>query len=168
MSNDALHAVLKDLVDDIEKAADVLREVSEKKGPDLNSSDATDCVTASAAIASMVSKLYTKIEGVFIMIAKRIDHDVPSDDHWHVDLLRQMKVETGDRPAFIAADTFTTLEDLMRFRHVERNHYATELRPTELPGKVQLAIDAVDLMKRDFAEFSVAYFDIKDDSVPRP
>lgn len=166
MSNDALHAVLKDLVDDIEKEADVLREVLEKKGPDLTSDNMTDRLTASAAIGSMVSKLYTKTEDIFEKIAKYIDQERVESGGWHADLLRQMKVETDDRPAFIAADTFAVFDELMRFRHVERNAYASELRPAELPGKVRRALEAVDLLKRDFAEFSAAYFDIKDESAP--
>ena len=98
-----------------------------------------------------MSKIYTKAEDFFSKIAKKIDQDLPVGDGWHIDLLRQMKTATGDRPAFLSTESF---------RHFERNSYASDLSPDLIPKKVELALAAIPNLKRDFTAFSSEFFDV--------
>ena len=107
-----------------------------------------------------MSKIYTKAEDFFSKIAKKIDQDLPVGDGWHIDLLRQMKTATGDRPAFLSTESFDQFDQLRRFRHFERNSYASDLSPDLIPKKVELALAAIPNLKRDFTAFSSEFFDV--------
>lgn len=158
MSSDVFHALLSDLMSDVENEALRLSKVFEREAADLASEDPIAQLVASSAIGSMVSKIYTKSEDIFRKIAQKIDQDVPGGDSWHLDLLRQMKTVSRDRPAFLMNDTFAAFDHLRRFRHFERNSYASDISPELIPEKVQVTLNAVELLRRDFSAFSAVYF----------
>lgn len=158
MSSNAYYAVLETILVDIESEAEKLRKVFERETLDLVSEDPISRLIASAAISSIISKIYTKVEDVFYKVAQKIDEEVPKGDSWHLDLLRQMKVETDDRPALLSDDAYAAFDHLRRFRHFERNSYASEISADEMPEKVRLALGAVGLLRRDFTAFAASYF----------
>jgi len=85
------------------------------------------------ALASVLLDYYTGIENIFEEIAKVIDGSLPSGQEWHKDLLRQMKLDiNGIRPAVITRETFTSLDEYRKFRHLVRNIYDFNLLPERL------------------------------------
>lgn len=158
MSSNAFHALLAELIREIEVESSRLQAAYNHEKSALVGSDEVAQLVACAALGSMVSKIYTKAEDVFSKIAKKIDEDLPSGDAWHVDLLRQMKTATSDRRAFLSAESFEQFDQLRRFRHFERNSYASTLAPDLMPEKVELALAAIPNLQRDFAAFSSDFF----------
>lgn len=160
MSSNAFHALLCGLLSDIEAEGNRLQAAYDRERYALVSGDDVDQLVACAALGSIVSKIYTKTEDFLSKIAKKIDQDIPTGDGWHIDLLRQMKTATGVRPAFLSTESFDQFDQLRRFRHFERNSYATDLSPGLIPGKVELALVAIPNLKRDFTAFSSDFFDV--------
>ncbi len=160
MSGNAFHALLVELLGEIEAESARLRAVYDRERAALACGDDIAQLVACSALGSMVSKVYTKVEDVFAKVAKKIDHDLPSGDGWHIDLLRQMKIATEDRPALLSAESFEQFDQLRRFRHFERNSYTSTLSPELIPEKVELALAAIPNLQRDFAAFSSEFFGI--------
>jgi len=77
-------------------------------------------------------------ERIFEDIARNIDDNVPSGPEWHRDLLLQMSATIDDvRPAIINSDTRYCLDEYRGFRHVVRNVYTFNLRPSRLNELIQ-------------------------------
>jgi len=160
MSSNAFHALLTELLSDIETETKRLQAAYDHEKSALINGDDVAKLVACAALGSMVSKIYTKAEDFFSKIAKKIDEDLPSGEGWHIDLLRQMKTATSDRPAFLSAESFDQFDQLRRFRHFERNSYASTLAPELMPEKVELVLVAIPNLQRDFATFSSEFFGV--------
>lgn len=75
------------------------------------------------ALSAVVQSFYQGIEGVFQMIAKRIDEHMPSSADWHRQLLSQMTTATEVRPAVISDDLGQQLRPFLGFRHLARHNY---------------------------------------------
>jgi hypothetical protein len=161
MSNNAFHAILSGLIFDIEQEVEMLMLAYDRQKINLASSDKIDKFCAASVLASIISKIYTKSEDVFYKVAQKIDSDVPSGDGWHSMLLRQMKADLTDRPAFISHDSFVAFDHLRRFRHFERNSYASVIDAEMIPEKVRITDEAISLLRRDFMEFSYVFFEIE-------
>jgi len=72
--------------------------------------------------------VYTGIERIFEVIAKKIDQRFPTGDKWHRDLLEQMSVDIPRvRKAVITEETRLILDELRRFRHLVRSAYSCQL-----------------------------------------
>ncbi len=85
------------------------------------------------AVALNLHTFYTAAERVFEEIAREIDSFVPSGSDWHRRLLRQMLAEMPEvRPPVITQQTYEILDEYRAFRHVVRNVYTFELRPTRI------------------------------------
>jgi len=85
------------------------------------------------ALASVLLDYYTGVENIFEQIAKIVDGSLPTGQEWHKDLLLQMKLEiNGIRPAVISHETFATLDEYRKFRHLVRNIYGFNLIPERL------------------------------------
>lgn len=160
MSSNAFQALLIELLSEIETETKLLQAAFAHEKSALVSGDEVAQLVACAALGSMVSKIYTKAEDFFSKIAKKIDQDLPSGEGWHIDLLRQMKTATGDRPAFLSAESFDQFDQLRRFRHFERNSYSSTLSPELIPEKVELVLAAIPNLQRDFAAFSLEFFGV--------
>ena len=84
-------------------------------------------------VALNLHGFYAGVEQIFEDIARTIDGGLPSGAEWHTNLLRQMTVELGKlRPAVIRIETRESLDEYRGFRHIVRNVYAFNLRPTRL------------------------------------
>lgn len=80
------------------------------------------------SIALNLHGIYTGIERIFEVIAKKIDQRFPTGDKWHRDLLEQMSVNIPNvRKAVITEKTRLILDELRRFRHVVRSAYSFQL-----------------------------------------
>lgn len=85
------------------------------------------------AAALDLHNFYAGIERLLEIIAAELDDRRPSGANWHRELLTQMTlVVPGRRPAVLQAVTCGGLEDYLEFRHVVRNVYTFNLRPTRV------------------------------------
>lgn len=85
------------------------------------------------SVALNLHGLYSGIERLFELIARRIDRSAPSGETWHRDLLEQMaRDQTEARPAVISQASANGLDEFRRFRHLVRNVYTTNLVPEKI------------------------------------
>ena len=122
----ALAGRIRGSLEDIKSSANrtvVLAEKARRSGDD----DYWD------SVALNLHGFYSGVEQICEDIARMIDGGLPSGAQWHISLLRQMTVEMGKlRPAVIRMETRQSLDEYRGFRHVVRNVYAFNLRPTRL------------------------------------
>lgn len=84
-------------------------------------------------VALNLHSFYTAIEHIFEDIGRTMETSLPSGSGWHLDLLLQMCWEVKSvRPAVISNATRDQLDAYRGFRHVVRNVYAFQLRPSRL------------------------------------
>lgn len=79
------------------------------------------------AIASVLHSFYNGVESIFLLIAKKVDKDIPSGQKWHNDLLKQMTLNNEIRAEVIDSDTFEILKEYLLFRHFIRHSYKWRL-----------------------------------------
>lgn len=85
------------------------------------------------SVALNLHGFYSGLERIFELIARHIDENIPSGDLWHRGLLKQMSQEQKDfRPAVISTGSFSSLDELRRFRHLVRNVYTFNLVPEKV------------------------------------
>jgi hypothetical protein len=76
------------------------------------------------ARASILHDLYSGMERVFLRIAGELNGGVPSSEHWHRELLRDMTLDLETiRPAVISSKLHADLQPFLGFRHLFRNVY---------------------------------------------
>ncbi|MEZ4727721.1 MAG: hypothetical protein R3E79_11375 [Caldilineaceae bacterium] len=93
-------------------------------------------------VALNLHGFYSGIERIFEDIARTVDRSIPTSAEWHRDLLLQMADEVSTiRPAVIDVAARRCLDEYRGFRHIVRNVYTFNLRPsrlqeltTDLPG----------------------------------
>ena len=84
-------------------------------------------------VALNLHGFYSGAERIFEEIAKEVDGTIPSGAEWHRNLLVQMSADvTNRRPLVIERSTRNCLEEYRGFRHVVRNVYTFNLRPSRL------------------------------------
>ena len=84
-------------------------------------------------VALNLHSFYTGTERILEEIAKKIDGSVPDGAGWHRDLLMQMSSELSSiRPAVISRGTRYCLDEYRGLRHIVRNIYTFNLRPSRL------------------------------------
>jgi hypothetical protein len=84
-------------------------------------------------VALNLHGFYSGVERLFVDIAREIDGTVPDGPEWHRDLLVQMSADvSGIRPAVIGRQTRQCMEAYRGFRHVVRNVYTFNLRPSRV------------------------------------
>ncbi|HBY94675.1 MAG: hypothetical protein M5U01_01930 [Ardenticatenaceae bacterium] len=84
-------------------------------------------------VALNLHGFYAGVERIFEDIARGLGEGVPMGPDWHRELLLQMSAEIDEvRPAVTRRETRYCLEEYRGFRHVVRNVYTFNLRPTRL------------------------------------
>jgi len=84
-------------------------------------------------VALNLHGFYSGIERIFEDIARTVDGSIPTSAEWHRDLLLQMADEVSTiRPAVIDVATRRCLDEYRGFRHLVRNIYTFNLRPSRL------------------------------------
>lgn len=85
------------------------------------------------ATALNLHGFYSGIERIFEDIARTVDASVPLGPEWHFDLLIQMGSDMKDiRPPVVSRETRLCLDEFRGFRHVVRNVYTFNLRPSRI------------------------------------
>jgi len=76
---------------------------------------------------------YSGVERIFEDIARTVDSSIPTGSDWHQSLLIQMSSGIGGfRPPVISNELRNMLDEFRGFRHVVRNVYAFNFRPSRL------------------------------------
>jgi hypothetical protein len=89
-------------------------------------------------VALNLHGFYAGVERIFEAIAREIDGSFPTGPEWHRDLLMQMSAEMSNtRPPVIGRNTRDFLDEYRGFRHVVRNVYTFNLRPSRLQELVE-------------------------------
>ena len=89
-------------------------------------------------VALNLHGFYAGIERIFEAIARDIDDSLPTGPEWHRDLLMQMSAEMSNtRPPVIGRQTRDCLDEYRGFRHVVRNVYTFNLKPSRLQELVE-------------------------------
>lgn len=126
-------------------------------------SNQSDVMYQNALINSIALNLhgvYTGIERIFEVIAKKIDQRFPTGDKWHRDLLEQMSVDIPNvRKAVITEETRLILDELRRFRHLVRSAYSFQLDEEkvliiahQIVNYYQIIINEIQLFCNDLSE----------------
>ncbi|GAB6172356.1 hypothetical protein JCM15765_18340 [Paradesulfitobacterium aromaticivorans] len=84
------------------------------------------------AIGSVLHSFYNGVENIFESIGKNIDGRLPTGNHWHIELLKQMTQDTHKRPPVISEGLKGRLTEYLAFRHFYRNSYSFFLKWDEL------------------------------------
>lgn len=89
------------------------------------------------SVALNLHGLYSGLERIFELIARRVDQNMPGGNLWHRELLKQVSQDKGDiRPSVIGSESFYFLDELRRFRHLVRNVYTFNLLPEKIEPMV--------------------------------
>lgn len=87
------------------------------------------------SVALNLHGFYTGLERLFELIARYLDHTLPSGETWHRDLLQQMAHDMGKtRPAVISQTNALALDEFRRFRHLVRNVYTMNFSAEKMVG----------------------------------
>jgi uncharacterized protein YutE (UPF0331/DUF86 family) len=99
---------------------------------------------------------YSGIERIFVHIASTIDRVVPTGNHWHQELLHQMRTDaSGVRPAVLSGQAVECLKEYLGFRHVVRNVYTFKFdaeRVAVLVDRLHACFERVDKELKVFAD----------------
>jgi len=105
-------------------------------------------------VALNLHGFYVGVERILEDIARSLDGSVPEGVDWHRALLIQMAGEISDRrPAVLSHSTQQCLDDYRGFRHVVRNVYAFNLRPSRLKELVDELRPCYKRVKQDLDGF---------------
>lgn len=99
---------------------------------------------------------YSGVERILLHIAGAIDRVVPTGNHWHQELLLQMRTDAkGLRPAALSEESLECLKEYLAFRHVVRNVYTFKFdldRIDRLVDKLPACFELLTKQLNAFAE----------------
>lgn len=105
-------------------------------------------------VALNLHGFYAGVERLFEEIATEIDGSMPTGSDWHRSLLAQMSAEVPSlRSAVITRQTRYCLDEYRGFRHVVRNVYTFNLRPSRLQELVADLPACYTALRQDMAAF---------------
>ena len=106
-------------------------------------------------VALNLHGFYAGVEHIFSEIARDVDGAVPGGSEWHRELLVQMTAELPSfRPPVITRSTRDCLEEYRHFRHIVRNVYTFNLRPSRVAELVSGLRACCEALTRDITEFA--------------
>lgn len=106
-------------------------------------------------VALNLHSFYSGAERIFEDIARSFDGNIPSGPDWHVGILVQMSTEAPQhRPQVISNDVRHMLDEYRGFRHVVRNVYAFNFRPSRLKELVESLSTCFKSLKQELLAFS--------------
>jgi hypothetical protein len=77
-------------------------------------------------VAEILGNYYTAVETIFLRISQFFENGL-RNEKWHADLLYKMTIEIpGTRPRLLSDRCYTSLRELMRFRHFRRYYLEFE------------------------------------------
>jgi hypothetical protein len=105
-------------------------------------------------VALNLHGFYAGAERIFEEIARNVDETVPAGSDWHRVLLVQMSATIdGVRPAVISQNTRFCLDEYRGFRHVVRNVYTFNLRPSRLHELIRTLRACYESLLNDLTAF---------------
>lgn len=91
-------------------------------------------------LAYYLHNLYCAFEDLFIEIARTFENKIEDPSRYHRELLKRMSIEVPSiRPWVITKDSYRTLDELRKFRHVFRHAYTYDI-DREKVGNIKLRI----------------------------
>ena len=91
--------------------------------------DETPSLLEVRGTGSILHDFYSGVERILERIATELDGGVPTGRDWHAQLLARMSEPVEKvRPRVVAPETADLLRPYLRFRHLVRHSYGTELR----------------------------------------
>lgn len=113
------------------------------------------------SVALNLHAFYSGLERVFTYIADDLDGGLPSGSEWHAQLLKQMTLDLAPaRPPVLRAETATGLLPYLKFRHLIRNIYATNLELERMRSLVIGLPELWDAAGRDLEGFRSALIEM--------
>jgi hypothetical protein len=107
-----------------------------------------------AALGSVLQSFYNGVEGVFLLIAKQVDGNVPIDPAWHQALQNQMTEANAKRVAVLSSETADRLSMYMKFRHFFRHAYSFQLSWPRMEQLVQDLMPVWSAVKEEILKFT--------------
>ncbi len=105
-------------------------------------------------VALNLHSFYTAIERILEEIAREIDGSVPTGPQWHRDLLAQLAAGfPGVRPPVLQHSSRSCLDEYRGLRHVVRNVYTFNLKPSRLQELVAILPACHHALVQDFEQF---------------
>ncbi len=90
------------------------------------------------SVALNLHDFYSGLERILHQISTTIDRHIPTGNHWHQALLKQMQNDLPTlRPPVLSPQTVQMLDEFLRFRHVVRNIYAFQFDPERVGRLVE-------------------------------
>ena len=129
---------------------------------DLANGDTVQQWVAKTSRASGIESLYTGMENALKLVLKALgeridaDHDDLTRTGFHARLLERAASTALDRPAVISAQLYQDLDELRRFRHLQRNVYGSSLRNDRVNELMKLSIEAVDRFSKEIEVYKAA------------
>jgi hypothetical protein len=114
---------------------------------------------AKTARGSGIESLYTGMENTLKLVLKAFgekidaDHDDLTRTGFHARLIEKAAAFTPSRPAIISAALYIHLDELRKFRHLERNVYGSSLRSDRVNELMKLSIQTVDEFSAEIKAF---------------
>jgi len=106
-------------------------------------------------VALNLHGFYCGTERIFEDIARTMDGSIPSGSEWHISILVQMSSAIVDRrPPVISSTLHQKLDEYRGFRHVVRNVYAFNFRPSRLNELVTELSNCFSLLKQELYSFA--------------
>jgi hypothetical protein len=145
-----------DLIAEIEKTIKILKAnyhfYKEFKTGDLS---VLGRRTSAAMILSQIfTDFYTSVETVFLRISQFFENSLQKDE-WHKQLLHKMTLDIkGVRKAVISDDTFSVMDEILRFRHFRRYYFEMEYDWDRIDMVEKKYIQAHELLYKDLGEFT--------------
>ena len=113
-------------------------------------------------VALNLHSFFAGVESIFAEIAGEVDGGVPTGPDWHRQLLMQMAADLPSlRPPVITRDTRACLDEYRGFRHVVRNVYTYNLRPSRVQELVEGLSACYATLAKDLAIFG-AFLELPD------
>ncbi|MGB3492243.1 MAG: hypothetical protein WBA57_05920 [Elainellaceae cyanobacterium] len=105
-------------------------------------------------VALNLHSFYTATERILEEIAREIDAAIPTGPEWHRDLLLQMSAEFPKvRPPVLQRTSRRCLDEYRGLRHVIRNVYTFDLKPTRLRELVSMMPECHASLVKDITDF---------------
>ncbi len=128
MTHTALFALIQQEITKMRQEVDLLTQACACPAHPIQNTTAFWEEIQWIAVASLTEKLYMGWERIMKRIAVDVDDYLPGGESSHRDLVEQMGMAVGKRPAVFAPATIARLHALRAFRHRERNLYSAAIR----------------------------------------
>ena len=98
--------------------------------------------------------LYCAFVDLFLIVAKFFENSIQDSARFHMELLKRMTLQIpGVRPAYLTAENYRILNELLAFRHVFRHSYGLDLDAGKLEALLMKVLSAEQNILADNTRF---------------